>query len=140
MKKLLLGLGLLILSTTASAFDVTKFSSCKGVQTVIGQTTTVASAFIHPELGPVIMFHWDAARTFPRDVLEFIYLHECAHHKFGHVQALYKSPNQEDEADCYARKEFTRRHGVAIYNNLFPKFYRWHLHSRWRNVKLNACR
>lgn len=137
--KILLAIGLLFLSTTANAFDFNKFSFCEGVKTVVGRTN-VASAFIDPQHGPVIMFHWNAARTLPRDVLEFIYLHECAHHKLGHVQSLYKSPQQEDDADCYARKEFIRKRGASVYNTLLPKFYRWHLHDRWRTVKLNACR
>lgn len=131
----------------ASAFNFSEYSGCVDqagteVRTTIGSNGKVALAYLHDRLGPIIEFDWKVARTQKPNVLEFIYLHECGHHEYGHVLEATKGfdptkGQEEFEADCYAATKYTNRHGKIAFEQLLTDMLP--LNGKWRNASIRGC-
>ncbi len=71
---------------------------------------------------PVIKLDPDVLRTLPGKMQVFFFLHECGHHKLGHL--LSGSGEAEPEADCWAIKTgrdsgFYARDDVVAFGRFF---------------------
>lgn len=71
---------------------------------------------------PVIKLDPDVLRTLPGKMQVFFFLHECGHHKLGHL--LSGTGDPEPEADCWAVKTgrdsgFYRREDVVAFGRFF---------------------
>lgn len=71
---------------------------------------------------PVIKLDPDVLRTLPGKMQVFFFLHECGHHKLGHL--LSGSGEAEPEADCWAIKTgrdsgFYGREDVVAFGRFF---------------------
>lgn len=148
MHRLVLGLLLLLGAVNANAFDFQRYSGCtdpdgNDVLTVLSSTEQVAIAYIDPTYGPVILFDWKEARIRSQELVDFIYLHECAHHALGH---LYRTQEEfdkmkgsiEQEADCYAKRHFIRRFGVDAYKRVLKEVEE--AHGWGRRLQIEMCR
>lgn len=60
---------------------------------------------------PVIMFDPAVMASLPANLQLFFSLHECAHHKLGHLFA--PTQKSEKEADCWAMQEGRKRHAFT---------------------------
>ena len=146
MKKFLAGLCLLFVATSANAFDFKRHSGCTDDQgrltkTVIKSEPLTGSAYMDVYHGPVIAIDGITARTYSAEVIDFVYLHECAHHKLGHVKRpvpffTSTNTNREIAADCWARDEYIKRHGKESFDAMLEEALP--LNGEWRNNRIKA--
>lgn len=145
MKRFMIAVLILFTSTAAQAFDFSKFSGCTDIKgrtttTMVGGTPNIGSAFIDPYHGPVILFDWQTSKTAPDNVLEFVYLHECGHHKLGHAlippRRGFNPVGDMDEinADCWAKEEYIRRHGEKAFDQMLEDALP--INGVWRNNRI----
>lgn len=147
MKKFLAGLCLLFMATSANAFDFKRHSGCtdssgRHVKTMVAPVPTIGTAYHHISHGPVIVIDALVARTYSAEVIDFVYFHECGHHKLGHVKVPRRgffSATEEDgeiAADCWAREEYIKMHGEDSFNAMLKEALP--INGPWRDNRIKA--
>jgi hypothetical protein len=80
------------------------------------EVPTYAAAAFHPQYGPIIVINPNVAANFTPRFNAWVFLHECGHHRLGHVSQQWwpfvKVQNlqklKELDADCYGMREAVR--------------------------------
>lgn len=112
LRKIILGLGLMLLSSAAFSFSLNNYNGgCGSAQVALGPTDgRYALADSHRNL---IVIDPYTARTFSTRAVKFIFFHECGHLRYGHSYSAYGTVKQdhEDKADCYAAKRYIGHFG-----------------------------
>jgi len=100
-------LPLLALLLPSAARGQMPFEACRDrddrlIPGVVDNTTSYAGLATHRDGRPVIVWNAKANRHLSDTEQIFIYLHECAHHRLGHLYLRGDDRRYEQEADCWS--------------------------------------
>lgn len=136
--RVILALILLMISTSAFSFSLSDYNGrCGNAQVVLGPTYG-KYATANSETNTITIDPLTPRIFSPRGV-EFIFFHECGHITYQHRAAHAASTQfEEDQADCYAAKEFTNHYGREQLQQTMWEMR--HINGIARNYHILNCR
>lgn len=140
LRKIIFGLGLMLLSSAAFSFSLSDYNGrCGNTRIQLGPAYgkyAIANIYANTiTIDPITV------RMLSPRAIEFVFFHECGHIKHRHTpEAAYdatRKQHNENEADCYAANRFRRTHGEDQLSKALRELEP--INGKIRNINIQQC-